>query len=116
MDDGQKRGLFHKLSRGIYKRGQLKPRPLRYLCVCLLLLVSAIPLVAQSQWEGRRIARIDVVFEGADKNLAVAEQYRIIARDELGPVYSTVKIRDAIQALYMTDRIVSISVEAVEAG
>lgn len=112
----RKRGLFHKLKRGIYLRGSVKLRTCRYLLICLVIFVSVAPLVAQNQWEGRRIARIDIAFEGVDKNLAVAEQYRIIARDELGQTYSTVKIRDAIQALYLTDRIVSISVEASEAG
>jgi outer membrane protein insertion porin family len=86
------------------------------LLVAGVFLLSASALFAQSQWEGRRIARIDIVFEGADRNLSVAEQYRLIARDELGPVYSTVRVRDAIEALYRTDRIVSISVEAAEAG
>lgn len=116
MDRRQKRVLFHIFSEEAGKEGKVKLSFSSYLFACLLLLVFSFSAFAQSQWEGRRIARIDIVFEGADKNLAVAEQYRLIARDELGPVYSTVKIRDAIQALYITDRIVSISVEAQEAG
>ena len=120
MDRRRKRSLFHIAGKGIFKQGMVKLRSCKYLLVCLffvgILLLSSVPAFSQSQWEGRRIARIDIVFEGADRNLGVAEQYRIIARDELGPVYSTVKVRDAIQALYITDRIVSISVEALEAG
>lgn len=109
--------MFHTFSRESYKEGVVKKlRPYRYLFALLAFCFSVFPLFAQSQWEGRRIARIDIVFEGADRNLSVAEQYRLIARDELGPVYSTVKIRDAIEALYQTERIVSISVEADEAG
>lgn len=117
MDRIQKRSLFHTLSKGLYKGLIVKRlRPYRYLFALLVLGLSVIPSFAQSQWEGRRIARIDIVFEGADRNLSVSEQYRLIAREELGPVYSTVKVRDAIEALYQTERIVSISVEVAEAG
>lgn len=121
MDRGylRKRNLFHGSGRKKNKDGIVR-RSFRYLSrpvlTCAFILVSSLAIFAQSEFEDRRIERIDIVFEGADRNLSVAEQYRLIARDELGATYSTVKIRDAIEKLYRTERIVSISVEATEVG
>ncbi len=40
----------------------------------------------------------------------------MIARDKLGETYSAVKVRDAIDALYKTKKIVSVKVEASPVG
>jgi outer membrane protein insertion porin family len=122
MDLGYlKRILFHETGSAgeEYKDGIVR-LSFRYLtalaAVLALVLITTAVLFAQSEYEGRRIERIDIAFEGADRNLSVAEQYRLIVRDELGPAYSTVKVRDAIEKLYRTDRIVSIAVEAAPSG
>ncbi|MEP6901570.1 MAG: POTRA domain-containing protein [Actinomycetota bacterium] len=72
---------------------------------------------AQNKYEDRQIAEpIDITFEGNDRDLSAAEQFRLIARNTLGETYSSVKIREAIQAIYDTKKVVSITVEASEIG
>lgn len=75
------------------------------------------PAFGQNKYEGRQIVEpIDITFEGNDRELSAAEEFRLIARNTLGDKYSAVKIREAIQAIYNTKRIVSVSVEATEEG
>ncbi|MEO7674156.1 MAG: POTRA domain-containing protein [Pyrinomonadaceae bacterium] len=57
-----------------------------------------------------------MTFEGVDKNISVNEQFRLLARDAVGKTYSSVRIREAIEQLYQTKRIASISVEAAAVG
>ena len=71
---------------------------------------------SQNKFEDRKIERIDIRFEGNDRDLSASEQYRLIARQEVGEVYSTVKIRTALDKLFKTERIVSAKVEATEFG
>lgn len=60
---------------------------------------------------------MDIAFERAGADESAKEQFRLIARNALGDIYSAVKIRDAIEALYATKRIVSVSaVEAADSG
>ncbi|MEO7538800.1 MAG: POTRA domain-containing protein, partial [Pyrinomonadaceae bacterium] len=70
------------------------------------------PVFGQNQFEKRRISGIDVTIIGAEANSPLIEQYRIIAREALGPIYSTPRVRDAIDALYQTKRIDTITVAA----
>jgi outer membrane protein insertion porin family len=72
---------------------------------------------AQNKYEDRRILEpIDITFEGNDRDLSPAEEFRLIARNTLGDKYSSIKIREAIQAIYNTNRVVSVTVEAREVG
>ena len=67
----------------------------------------------QEQLDGRRIARIDIVLVGATaSNAAAAEQYRIIAADNIGPTYHAPRVRDAIDALYRTKLIETVVASA----
>ena len=84
------------------------------ICFCCLLFVLS--GFAQNKFENRQISGIDIAFEGADRDLASAEQFRVVARNALGATYSTVKVRDALAALYSTERIVSASVVANDTG
>ena len=85
------------------------------LCLCGLLFVST--AIAQNKYEGRRILEpVDITFEGNDKEVSAAEEFRLIARNTLGDKYSAVKIREAIQAIYNTNRVTSVTVEATEIG
>ena len=88
----------------------------RLLLVCLSLAFSCVPVIAQNGYENRDIVDVTVTFEGSDKNISAAEQFRLIARDAVGKTYSSVRIRDAIEQLYVTKRIASISVEASPVG
>ena len=71
---------------------------------------------AQNPYENKKISRVDITFEGADKNVSAADQFRIIAARALGDSYSTVRVRDAISELHKTGRIISASVEASLVG
>lgn len=85
--------------------------------LCVLILLSFFTVLSQSKYEDRQITNVDVAFERTDSDDSAKEQFRLIARGALGEKYSAVKIRDAIQALYETGRIVSVSaVEASESG
>jgi outer membrane protein assembly factor BamA len=85
------------------------------LCLCGWFFVSSVN--AQNKYEGRQIVEpIDVTFEGNDPELSAAEEFRLKARSTLGEKYSAVKIREAIQVIYDTNRVVSVAVEATEAG
>jgi outer membrane protein insertion porin family len=89
----------------------------------LLIIATAITIAggrsvaAQQSFEGRRIVDpIDVTFEGNDRDLSAAEQFRTIARETLGDAFSAVRIRDSIQKIYDTGRVVSVAVEAEPVG
>jgi len=88
----------------------------RVLLLCVMLPAFCLAGFSQSEYENREIANVTVNFEGTDKNDSLNEQFRFIARDTVGKNYSAAKIRDAIEQLYRTKRIASISVEAVPAG
>lgn len=70
---------------------------------------------SQNRFEDRTISKVTITFEGKDRDVGSRDQYQIIARDALGDKYSAVKVRNAIDALYKTERIASISVEATDA-
>ncbi len=81
-------------------------------CVFIFLLTAH----AQNKYENRQISNVNIVFEGKDKDVSAAQQFELIARNALGTKYSAVKVRDAIQALYNSEKIVSAVVEASEVG
>lgn len=70
---------------------------------------------SQNVFEDRQIAEVSITFEGKDQDDSTKGQLQIIARDALGDRYSAVKVRNAIDALYKTERIANISVEATGA-
>src|SRR5215204_1134675 len=83
------------------------------LVLCGLFLV--LTAIAQNKYEDRQIVEpIDITFEGNDREVSAAEEFRLIAHNTLGDKYSAVKIREAIQAIYNTNRVVSVTVEATE--
>ncbi|MGI8787898.1 MAG: POTRA domain-containing protein [Pyrinomonadaceae bacterium] len=85
------------------------------LCLCGLFFL--LTTFAQSvNFDNRRIENIDVSFEGTDRAISAAQQFELIARNALGANYSAVKVRDAIDALYKTQKIVSAKVEATPVG
>jgi outer membrane protein insertion porin family len=83
---------------------------------CVFLLLFSCAVFSQSVYEDRRIETITVTFEGADRAISAAQQFELVARNALGATYSTVKVRDALDALYKTKRIVSAKVEASSIG
>ncbi|MFM9904637.1 MAG: POTRA domain-containing protein [Pyrinomonadaceae bacterium] len=67
---------------------------------------------AQTKYEKARIDKVDISFGTMPTNNQQAEQYRQIAKEALGPIYTSTRIRDAIQALYSTKKIDTITVAA----
>ena len=84
----------------------------------LFIFVALIPLAVetngQAQYEEKTISEVVVTFEGIDKNATANETFRIIARDALGPTYSAIKVREAIEKLYDTKEVASVIVEVSE--
>lgn len=75
------------------------------------ILILSVLAFAQNGLEGRRISEVTVTFEGADRNLSMNEQFRDVARTAVGATYSAVRVRDAIEQLYATRRVSSVTVE-----
>lgn len=79
--------------------------------LCVFLLGLSVT-VAQNKYEKQHIAKIDISTGGAEANTQLIEQYRLMVRDAIGETYSTPRIRDAIEALYRTRRIDTVTVAA----
>jgi outer membrane protein assembly factor BamA len=80
------------------------------LCLALFLL----GVNAQSKYENRRISDIQITFEGADKEISAAEQFRLILKPIIGDKFSTVKNREALQTLHDSKKIILAKIEVVE--
>ncbi len=79
---------------------------------CALIVFFSCAVFAQNTFENRRIENIAVTFEGNDRAVSVAQQFELTIRNTLGATYSAVKVRDALDVLYKTQRVVSVKVEA----
>lgn len=92
--------------------------PVFFTSIFLAVIISFSQIIApaQNKYENRKINNVEIVFEGNDTNITAAEQFRKTVTDALDDNYSTVKIREAIQALYDSQKIVSVKVEAIEAA
>ncbi|MGI9035408.1 MAG: POTRA domain-containing protein [Pyrinomonadaceae bacterium] len=69
---------------------------------------------AQNKYENHPLANVSIAFQSTEKDAVAAEQFLSLIRDKLGDKYSTVKIRESLQALYESKRIISAQVEATE--
>lgn len=84
----------------------------RQVCVCVLIGLCFFIGFSQNKYEKRPIAKIGISIGGAESNSPLIEQYRLIVREAVGATYSTPRIRDAIEALYKTKKIDTITVAA----
>lgn len=91
-------------------------QPVRFAATLFLCVFLTFAAFAQNKYEGRPLLEPDITFEGNDRDISAAEEFRLVARSNLGDTYSSVRIREAIQAVYNTGRVVSVSVEASDAG
>src|SRR4051812_46766496 len=93
----------------------LTKRILKRLAACgLFCFVFAGCLFAQIDLNGKPIGNIAIVFPTGGKSTADEEEFRSIATNAAGGNYSTVHIRDSIEALHQTGRISAVEVEAQE--
>jgi outer membrane protein insertion porin family len=83
--------------------------------LCILFITAVLSIIAQNKFENRPIDRVDIAFEETGDNTAASEEYRLVVVDAVGNRYSTVKIRDSIEALHRTGRVVSVNVRASDA-
>lgn len=88
----------------------------KILLICAFILLFWGAAFSQNRYEDRQISNIEIAFEGTDSDDSAAEQFRAVVRNSLGEKYSAVKVRDALQSLYETEKIVSASVVASENG
>src|SRR5947209_2382166 len=95
-------------------RTTIRPtKRLRPFVVFVCMLATSIAAMAQSQFEKKPITNITVTLAGGTQtDTQSIEEYRLIAREAVGDVYSTTKIRDAIEALYNTKRVDTVTVNA----
>jgi outer membrane protein insertion porin family len=77
-----------------------------------LVVVLLSPAYGQNKFEKHPINGIEIQLPGAEKDTAHIEEYRLIASVAVGRTYSTPRIRDAIEALYNTKRIETVTVLA----
>ncbi len=80
--------------------------------VVALYMMALLTICAQSRFEKQRIDKIEISFGKAKIDDPLADQYRLIAKETLGPTYSTTRVRDAIEALYGQKKIDTVSVAA----
>jgi outer membrane protein insertion porin family len=80
----------------------------------IAVIISASPVFAQTDLNGKTIGTVSIVFPTGGANTADEEEFRSVAANAAGPTYSVVRIRDSIEALHRTGRIVSVEVEAQE--
>ncbi|MDQ3179913.1 MAG: BamA/TamA family outer membrane protein [Acidobacteriota bacterium] len=98
------------------RRAAVLLRSSKILVICALILLLCLAAFPQNKYEDRQISNIEITFEGADRDISAAEQFHLVARNALGETYSAVKMRDALQSLYETEKIVSATAVASEVG
>src|SRR6185369_5205361 len=79
-------------------------------------LFSSSPALGQKSFEKRHVSGVEITISGTPTESAEAEQLRAVAADTIGSEYSVVKVRESIEALHDTGRVVSVIVSAKEDG
>ncbi len=79
-------------------------------CLCISLASSA--QNSPSKFESLKIADVQITFEETGDDATTSEQFRTLVRSVVGERYSTIKIRESLEALYDTGKIVSAKVTA----
>ena len=84
--------------------------------LCLLACLTPAPLYAQEigRYEGRTISSVQVGLEGAPPNEAEQSELRGLIDIAPGAAYSAVRVRDALQALFDSERVANARVEVRE--
>jgi hypothetical protein len=82
----------------------------RYICTGFLFAIAVVapatPAQAQNEFEKRRLSRVTVSVPGLDPQSRQVREYADVVTETVGPVYSTPRIRDAIQELYSYARMI----------
>ncbi|HEY1402977.1 MAG TPA: POTRA domain-containing protein, partial [Pyrinomonadaceae bacterium] len=95
----------------------------RYILVLLLLVacgvrISGAPAIESvtdlSRYEGRVVASVEVVYEGATRNATGEGELRRLLTVAPNTPFSTVRVRESLQALFDSGRVENARVEAIE--
>jgi outer membrane protein insertion porin family len=96
--------------------------PLRILIVGIVLFATcvaaraALAIPDTGNFEGRPITRVEVAFESGQTDPVEEAELLEILRGSLGPEYSAVRVRNALQALFSSGHVANARVEAFDAG
>ncbi|HEY2847312.1 MAG TPA: POTRA domain-containing protein, partial [Pyrinomonadaceae bacterium] len=71
-------------------------------------------VAAQTEFNDRPIKSIAIVFPTGSESQADEEEFHSIAEQAVGDRYSVVRVRDSIQALHRTNKIIAVDVEATD--
>jgi outer membrane protein insertion porin family len=93
-----------------FSKGRLLSTALTLIFVVLFWCAESVG--AQSDFSGKNIGSITIEFPTGGKSAADEADFLSVVTNSLGPTYSAVQIRDSIEALYRTGRVVSVNVEA----
>ncbi len=100
------------------KRGQFINITVKFftrLFLTLLICLSFSGLTrAQNKYENSLIRDVTITFEETGEDKTTEEQFKTLLRSVLGDRYAVVNVREALEALYDTSKIVSAKVEATE--
>jgi outer membrane protein insertion porin family len=95
-------------------------RTVRLFAIVIISIISIFALTAtaaaQTELNGKPIGTISIVFPTGGPSTADEEEFRSVAANAAGANYSVVRVRDSIEALHRTGRVVSVEVEAQESG
>ncbi len=84
----------------------------RIACIAALFGIGLSAVFAQKTYEKQRIDKVDITFGKSGVDEPLADEYRLVAKEALGPTYSTTRVRDAIEALYARKKIDTVTVAA----
>jgi outer membrane protein insertion porin family len=95
----------------------------RFILVLILLVASAAPLAGAprggvpdlSKYEGRTVASVEVVYEGAARDATAEADLRRLLTIAPNTTFSAVRVRESLQALFDSGRVENARVEAAAA-
>jgi outer membrane protein insertion porin family len=82
----------------------------------LLCLAFAFSARGQANFDGRHVTNVEITIEGSPAESSETDQFHAVAADALGSEYSPVRVRESIEALHKTGRVVSVIVNARNEG
>ncbi len=97
----------------IKKGGKRKVRIL-FLLFTFYFLLFTFSGFSQNKYEDRLISEIEIKFEETGRERSATDQFLAIIKGVLGNRYSAVKLRETLQTLYDSGKIVSATVQATE--
>ena len=111
---------MHRLPKNMLGKARKQFYPIRVFGVATLLAATALVSVfatgcaAQTELNDRPIRNISIVFPTGGPSEADEEEFHSIAEQTVGDRYSVVRIRDSIEALHKTNKIIAVDIRATD--